>query len=168
MEHSGSTDKTKGVRKGSSELTVQCLSDKRPQCTVEEGKWKGQWYNICNIQAAIASPFASPQSSPTFSQRQFSHMGRWTSIQKNYSLSCCNEKTPAHPSSGLILLQARDSTANQSFNSSQSWWVRTKDRSGFALPSSACMTLGSSLNHLGLDFTYKFKEAGNKVPFTSS
>lgn len=37
MEHSGSTDKPKGVREGSSEIRVQCLSEKRPQCTVEEG-----------------------------------------------------------------------------------------------------------------------------------
>lgn len=41
MEHSGSTDKPKNIRKGSLEAMLQCLSEKRPQCTVGEGKWKG-------------------------------------------------------------------------------------------------------------------------------
>lgn len=43
------------------------------------------------------------------------------------AMSCSNQKTPAHPSCGLILLQAGDGTADQSFNSGQSWRMRTRD-----------------------------------------
>lgn len=41
MEHSGSTDKPQNIRTGSLEAMLQCLSEKRPQCTVGEGKRKG-------------------------------------------------------------------------------------------------------------------------------
>lgn len=75
MEHSGSTDKPKGVREGSSEMRVQCLR-KRPQCTVEEGAREGQWYNTHVTSRQLCVYHSLPSKFSTFSQRQFSHMGR--------------------------------------------------------------------------------------------
>lgn len=68
MEHSGSTDKPKNIRKGSLEAMLQCLSGKRPQCTVGEGKWKGivvqhmQHPGSYNIAVCFPTKFSNIQS----------------------------------------------------------------------------------------------------------
>lgn len=43
MEHSESIAKPKGIRKDSSGVMTHCLSGMRPEYTLVQGKWEGQW-----------------------------------------------------------------------------------------------------------------------------